>query len=685
VDRTKVVLTFAPLVAVMIGHPRAFSDHAPCRHNDSVAGQVFPVRESALQVVRQSLDIALDDHPEQVKLEGDKHWSDHCRCFGIGGRRMFSAPRAAVVATYVMRNPTRSRIEREMAFPFTGKIATVRIGGRPSDRTGAKEVAGDAWLDLGYQVTCDDVPVPARVVSIGSTDRKQANARAADVDEPRVTEGIASQWGYDGQFLDPDSGRLYPRGSLLPGWRRYRPNRVKAPLAWSDEATPKPTKAPHRLGFLRYRLTFDPGQERTVTVRYRTLTDYDTVIDQLCCRPMIAQFCYLLKPVRYWSSFGPIEVSLSAPRGFRVVANFEGWSRKEAGDRVVYSTRLRKPQVNLHVALYHGISPLADFLLYSLRGGCPSTRGADARQEALVTLERTYWRLAEDRSLRLSLREAALKQLKKAYAACGGEPAQRKKVTAMLRQILMMRLAAADAQAGPHGRATFLTKAILDADGPQAIARLASLARPQDRAHLCGAFESLARAWNGSVYFQTGSFSSLRNSIHAYGIIDRERAVAFYRSLLRSEKRPQREIGVYGLGDLRVGDAVDDLLAVAVPTQENRLCPGSVCVALGKIGTPEADDALVRMLLEEPIVVRRSWSALVVMTEICGLPGGSPRGCWENGFWATVADDRLAAAKRFSQAMKELAETSGDERLSREASSRAGWIVTRTKEALGRK
>ena len=85
------------------------------------------------------------------------------------------------------------------------------------------------------------------------------------------------------------------------------------------------------------------------------------------------------------------------------------------------------------------------------------------------------------------------------------------------------------------------------------------------------------------------------------------------------------------------------------------------------------------MLLREPIVVKQSWSVLVVMTEVCGQAGGSPRGSWQNGFWATVADDVPATAERFAKAMRELADKTTDKRLAREARGRASFILSHAK------
>ena len=225
--------------------------------------------------------------------------------------------------------------------------------------------------------------------------------------------------------------------------------------------------------------------------------------------------------------------------------------------------------------------------------------------------------------------------------------------------------------AEPAERARRLTEAILTAEDREALEYFTALAEAADKAALCTAFEAVALAQKEPVLYQFGSFAALRNSITAFGALDKDRAATFYRSLLDSANQRPRQAGVSAAGELRLADTVEKLMSLA---DRETGFPGAVGVALGKIGTSEAHDALLKLLLQEPIDVKQSWSILDVMAEVCGKPGGSPPGSWRNGFWATVAEDVQATAERFAQAMNQLAERTTDERLAREARARAGLI-----------
>jgi HEAT repeat protein len=233
--------------------------------------------------------------------------------------------------------------------------------------------------------------------------------------------------------------------------------------------------------------------------------------------------------------------------------------------------------------------------------------------------------------------------------------------------------------ADPAERAEHLAEAILAAEDRDTLDYLLTLSEGANKTALCAAFDHVARTQDQQVFWQIGPFRALRNSITAFIVVDPQRAVACYRGLLDSPSKYERQAGIYGVGELRLADTVEKLMALVERDTENSLYPSAVCVALGKIGTPEAYDALIRLLLQEPIHVKQSWSVLVVMTEVCGRPGGSPRGDWWNGFWATVAEDQPAVAQRFSQAMNRLADMTTDERLAREARGRASSILSQAR------
>jgi hypothetical protein len=206
---------------------------------------------------------------------------------------------------------------------------------------------------------------------------------------------------------------------------------------------------------------------------------------------------------------------------------------------------------------------------------------------------------------------------------------------------------------------------------------LASLTRPDDRSHLCDILEQEIRSYRSSVYVQGRSFPRLRNAITAHVSANPKRAAAFYRSFLGSKEKRERDIAVYGLGELRDSTAIPELVAAMVPEQENSLLPGSVAVALGKIGSEDAYAALVQMVLQEPVVERRVWAAIVVMKEVCGVPAKSPGGSWQNGCLVTVATDRRAAAERFAAAMRTLAERA-DKELASSARNSADYLLHMT-------
>ncbi|MBM3475073.1 MAG: hypothetical protein FJX75_17565 [Armatimonadetes bacterium] len=257
--------------------------------------------------------------------------------------------------------------------------------------------------------------------------------------------------------------------------------------------------------------------------------------------------------------------------------------------------------------------------------------------------------------------------LEAARRATGGDAARSEAVRRILNHSL---------GADPAERAEHLAEAILAAEDREALDYLLPLSEGANKTALCAAFDHVARTQDQQVFWQLSSFRALRNSVTAFIALDPERAAACYRGLLDSPRKYARQAAIYGVGELRLADTIEKLMALVDPETENSLYPSAVCVALGKIGTPEAHDALIELLLREPVHVEQSWSVLVVMTEVCGRPGGSLRGEWWNGFWATVAEDRPAVAKRFSEAMNQLAEQTTDKPLAREARGRASSVLS---------
>ncbi|MEN6545894.1 MAG: hypothetical protein ABFE07_07635, partial [Armatimonadia bacterium] len=207
-----------------------------------------------------------------------------------------------------------------------------------------------------------------------------------------------------------------------------------------------------------------------------------------------------------------------------------------------------------------------------------------------------------------------------------------------------------------------LALAVTEAKDREAVVALAKLGADVDRDGLCAVFQDIARAQTEGLNWQMRSFAAIRNTITAYGELDHDGAVVFYRSLLASDRARQREVGVYGTGELKVVEAIPELLAVLVPETENCMVASSVCVALGKLGPPVAHEALAGLLARPDTSNRMSWEVSVVMGSVCGEAVRSPFGTWENGTWCTVAGDPRAAAVIFGRAMDAYAGRTTDAR-----------------------
>jgi len=234
-----------------------------------------------------------------------------------------------------------------------------------------------------------------------------------------------------------------------------------------------------------------------------------------------------------------------------------------------------------------------------------------------------------------------------------------------LRQHLVARLGA-----GNRG-VRALVLAITEAGDKETVLGLASLADLIGKDDVCAAFEQIALGQRTPPHWQSDGFWAIRNTITAYGAIAPDRARAFFRSLLTHDQDPVRHVGIYGVGELRVAEAVPELLPLVTPEYENCFRADCVSVALAKISTPEAHQALLDMLAREPVDIRYAWEVAVSMCAVCGTEGRSPQGAWWNGCWATVPDDLPSVARRFADALNALAERTTDDRLAREARGRA--------------
>jgi hypothetical protein len=77
-------------------------------------------------------------------------------------------------------------------------------------------------------------------------------------------------------------------------------------------------------------------------------------------------------------------------------------------------------------------------------------------------------------------------------------------------------------------------------------------------------------------------------------------------------------------------------------------------VALGKIGTPQAYEALAARLLQAPGDPTLAYSVLGVVAEALGGGDTGGGGTWANGWWATPPEDRPATARRLGAALEEV-------------------------------
>jgi len=237
------------------------------------------------------------------------------------------------------------------------------------------------------------------------------------------------------------------------------------------------------------------------------------------------------------------------------------------------------------------------------------------------------------------------------------------------------------ARLGPGERgARTLTLAITEAKDEGTVRALASLGESLGRDEVCRLLEEIARGQRTPPHWQSQGFEPIRNTITAYGAVDLDRAQAFYRSLLSAHNEAVRRVGIYGAGELRVAEAAPELLPLVDPRYENCFRADCVIVALGKISTPEAHDALIDILAEETDNTRHAWEIMVVLCSVCGREGRSPQEAWWNGCWATVAEDLPTVGPRIAAALDALADRSTDERLTREARGRARTC----REAAGR-
>lgn len=209
--------------------------------------------------------------------------------------------------------------------------------------------------------------------------------------------------------------------------------------------------------------------------------------------------------------------------------------------------------------------------------------------------------------------------------------------------------------------------AMLAADDQQTVQALASLVGAADRQAVCDLCQDIARGQTEYLQRESKSFAGIRNSVAAYDALAHDDAVAFYRSLLSSGIPRVRDVGVYAMGELRVKEAISELIAGIVRDHESEMAPAAVTTALGKIGTPEAHDALIVLLKDEKTPARMGRTIVVMMCAISDEARYPTGMTWERGSWYTPATDKATLVPRFAEAMRQFADHCADQYAASEA------------------
>jgi hypothetical protein len=190
----------------------------------------------------------------------------------------------------------------------------------------------------------------------------------------RRAEQSYEYWGFDRRFLSVLTGRLYSRRI---GWRddsTWELLGVKPTRSLEDQSIlsdhvvrsefyqtavdPVPAAK-----VMQYELTVPARGTRRVVVKYTAVLQTDHPLYMGRSYAIIPQFEYILKTVRHWKSFGPIDVSIVVPPKTGAVITPLPQETIRAEDSTTYRMTLKNPSENLHVALltnfnlFHVISP----------------------------------------------------------------------------------------------------------------------------------------------------------------------------------------------------------------------------------------------------------------------------------------------------------------------------------------
>ena len=128
---------------------------------------------------------------------------------------------------------------------------------------------------------------------------------------PRENSPAAAEANRTRQFATYGDSAVYARVDYLENNKKLTPEQKAVWQAVLKNLPVVFTFAPMNL--LHYQVAFAPGSVRTVKVAYQQYAYEDTAT------PASYQLAYVLHPASLWKSFGPIQLTVIAPKGVRPV------------------------------------------------------------------------------------------------------------------------------------------------------------------------------------------------------------------------------------------------------------------------------------------------------------------------------------------------------------------------------
>ncbi len=351
------------LVALALLAPAARGDGDVIRY-DPATGVILPAEPSAAVVERETLTVEFQ--PTERPPDGDRD-----RPPGVDA--------VEVHAQYWLRNPSGKALKLKIGFPAPGGAVEVaeppvRLDGQPTEW---RLISPDELLKpmqphlvLAMQRWADRHP---RVVRLAGERRALYRRGVPWEERQRRTEALwpelraellkagvsaPSRDSYQCLWPSAEASRAYKnlwllrraliasgQGNLLPEARWYVDTTVLDPATGGRVPSPRNSDHSRRMSMLVFPLALAPEAEHRLEVVYRQspsqTEEYGTSY----------YFEYVLRTVRNWASFGPIETTIRAPAGlvFRSLPGlrYAGMSR----GLKVYQGTIRDPQRNLQVVL----------------------------------------------------------------------------------------------------------------------------------------------------------------------------------------------------------------------------------------------------------------------------------------------------------------------------------------------